>query len=183
MQNETKFNELMAAMAEVFDKEITESLLSVYWQVLEPYQDIESISALNKCLLSCKFFPKPADLLEQLQGNNEDLALIAWGKVDYAIRHIGGNSSVVFDDPVIHLALEAMGGWHDTNEWQERDMTWKRKEFLATYHAQKHSGRQPSPYLQGSTEIQQRAQGYTSVITKPKQIGEIKASQHLISRW
>lgn len=141
MKNKKKFRELMAALAEVFDKETTETLLAVYWQVLEPFSDEQAIQALNRCLVSCRFFPKPADLLESLQGKEEDRATQAWELVDKTMRQVGNYQSINFGDPKIHRAIEMLGGWPYLGTLDESEWKWKRKEFESAYRAiQGHSG-------------------------------------------
>jgi len=58
-----------------------------------------------------QFLPKPADIVRMLGGRTLDRALMAWAKVDKAVRQIGTYESVVFDDALIHRVLHEMGGW------------------------------------------------------------------------
>ena len=135
MKDKKKFREIMAALAEVFDKEISETLLAVYWQVLEPYQDDEALKALNSCLKGCKFFPKPADILEFLQGKVDDRAVQAWEQVDKTMREHGNYVSVDFGDSKIHRVIELLGGWSYLGTLTEDEWKWKRKEFESAYRA------------------------------------------------
>ncbi len=54
-----------------------------------------------------RWFPTSAHLIRQLRGTAEEQATLAWEKVKRAI----GTSPMRFDDPVIHYAIERMGGW------------------------------------------------------------------------
>jgi hypothetical protein len=117
MKDKKKFKAMMMSIGEIFDKEISQTLLEVYWRVFEPFSDVEASRALNQAISTCKFFPKPADLIDILTIKPADKAALAWVEVEKAVRHIGNYQSVKFvDDPVIHSCLEAMGGWHRVGE-------------------------------------------------------------------
>lgn len=125
--------EYLSMLAEIFDREVTKSLLRIYETVLEPYSEAACKVALEKAISTCKFFPKPTELLEFLQGPESDRATEAWLEVDKVVKQIGNYATVKFSDPVIMSCIEAMGGWEElgkvtTNEWK-----WKRKEFENLY--------------------------------------------------
>lgn len=170
MKNRKKFNELMTAIAEIFDKTISEPLLMVYWKLLEPFSDEDAIRALNLALTSCKFFPKPADILEHLQGKQEDQAIQAWVLVDEAMRRHGNYVSLNFGDPKIHRVIELMGGWEYLGTLDEKEWTWKRKEFESAYRAIVGEGGPPK--ITGFIEQRNRAQGFD--FPETLQIGEKK---------
>jgi hypothetical protein len=77
--------------------------------------------------------PKPADVIRALQGTNSDAAEGAWAKVHNAIIRVGQYRPMVFDDPIIHACIEAMGGWTRLAEADSSDMAWRGKEFVAHY--------------------------------------------------
>ena len=58
-----------------------------------------------------RFAPKPADIRLALFGTPEQAACSAWPKVQKAIKKLRSDSSVRFDDPAYHYAIEACGGW------------------------------------------------------------------------
>jgi hypothetical protein len=58
-----------------------------------------------------RFMPKPADIIRHLCNDKKQRALDAWSQVESAIRHIGRYSSVAFEDHVIHVVIQKMGGW------------------------------------------------------------------------
>lgn len=171
MKDKKMFAQYMTGLSEIFDKEISKALQRIYWQVLEPFTDSDCRKAFEKSMRTAKFFPKPADLIDVLQGPESDRATEAWLKVDYAVRHVGHWESVKFDDPVIHSAIEAMGGWEDLCAVENREMVWKRKEFENLYAIT--SKRQTHPeYLVGMSDRQNLAAGFNDFVAEPKQIGD-----------
>lgn len=135
MTNKKKFLKLMMVLSELHGREISDTLMDVYWEVLKAYQDEVAIRALNQVIASCRFFPKPADILDHIHGNREDAATEAWLKVDKAMRHNGNYQSINFGDPKIHNCIELLGGWHYLGTLTEDEWKWKRKEFESAYRS------------------------------------------------
>jgi len=167
MKNKELFAKNMAVLSEIHDREITESLMSIFWQVLEPFPDDDCARAFDRIIKTSKFFPKPADFIEFLQSDDER-SVLAWAEVNKAVRSVGNYQSVKFSDPVIHSCLEAMGGWHKVCDWQESEIKWKRKEFESLYKAMATKGKHPE-YLPGVCEIDNHATGFG--FDKPVMIG------------
>lgn len=160
----------MSALSEIHNRELSETLTEVYWKVLEPFSDEEAVGAINRAILTCKFFPKPAEIVELLTQKTEDRAALAWIEVEKAVRHIGNYQSVKFGDSVIHSCLEAMGGWYKVSEWSEDEMKWKRKEFEGLYKIMEKQKKHPV-YLPGLMEIENRAKDFGNFVQKPVLIG------------
>ena len=78
-------------------------------------------------------FPKPAELLEFVNGDTGDRSLLAWEKVRKAIVSVGAYQSVRFDDPAIHSCIELMGGWPELCATRVTELKWKQKEFETAY--------------------------------------------------
>lgn len=171
MQNEIRFKEYMTAMGEIFDKEITPALSGIYWKILKPFSDEQCKVAFEQIFQTAKFFPKPADFLEALQGKKEDQAALAWVKVVKMIRQIGPYQSICFaDDPAIHSVIQSMGGWIMLCDVTEKELTWKAKEFEKLYSIMKDQGKHPT-YLPGIHERDNAANGW-KVKTQVVMIGE-----------
>lgn len=82
---------------------------------------------------SGQYQPKPADIIRHIQGDTKTRAMLAWSKVDKAIRLIGSYESVVFDDEVIMFTIESMGGWMKICSTKEDEMPFVRNEFVTRY--------------------------------------------------
>jgi len=170
MENKKKFAEFMTGLSEIFDKEITPTLRKIYWETLKPFSDEECKKVFNKIISTCKFWPKPADFIEVLQSSEEDIATLAWLKVDKAVRYIGPDASIQFNDPIIHSTIEAMGGWEKLGDATERDWKWVRKEFENLYSIMSRKDNHPERLI-GRVERYNIAHGYVKFIPRTVKIG------------
>lgn len=166
MQNNdlNKFAKLMMAISEVFDggKAPSELKMEIYFQALKGY-DIETLQRSMERMIATRIypsFPKPGEIIQEIEGAKEDQALLAWGEVVEAIKHTGPYQSVRFKDPTIHAVIEFMGGWPTTGDWLEDELKWKQKEFERLYGIMKTRGTDKK-YLPGICEISNGAKGLT----------------------
>ena len=78
-------------------------MLAIWWQALKHCEFGEVKAALNAHVVNPdkgQFMPKPADVMEFLQGSSESQALKAWSVVAKTMREVGAYSSVQFADPL-----------------------------------------------------------------------------------
>lgn len=178
MLDKQKFLILLTGLGEMFDKQITEFMIDIYYDILKSfdYQAVEQ--AMKQVLMSHKYntLPKPADILEFLQGSKDDKALIAWLKVKEALDRADYYHSVKFDDPIISHCLEAFGGWMDfCNETiLKKDIPFVEKRFLDLYRLFLKREVNKPVKLTGFIEAKNREGGYLQHIPKPIEIGQIK---------
>lgn len=134
------FCEMLDHVSEQYNKTLSEGLKILYWQGLVEY-DLKAIQqALGKHLKNPDngmFMPKIADIERMMHGTTQDSALIAWAKVEKAIRHIGTGASVVFDDAIIHKVIHDMGGWLSFGTKTENELPFIAKEFENRYRGYK----------------------------------------------
>lgn len=133
MKDESKFKEYMLVLGEIFDKEITPALTGVYWKTLEHFSDEQCKRAFEQVIQTAKFFPKPAEFIEILEGRAENKAVHAWIEVNEAVRRFGPYQSVKFSDPVIHSVVQTMGGWPKLMDCTMDEWKWRQKEFERLY--------------------------------------------------
>ena len=139
----TRFAKALAGLAELFtpNKEISEIAGKLYFEAIKDLtiQDFEK--ACSILLNTHKFhtLPKPAEVRNALGKNYENQSLGAWNKVMKMIRGHGSDMSIIFDDPVIHSAIEAMtGGWTALADSSIAEMVWREKDFISQYEACRH---------------------------------------------
>jgi hypothetical protein len=133
-----RFSALLVVASEVYGRAVSQALAAVYWQTLAPYPIDAVEGALHSHLAdpdAGQFFPKPADLIRHISGTRTDQAKIAWGKVMQAIRRVGAYGDVVFDDPLIHLAITDQGGWPKVCRTNIDDISYTEHAFCDSYRA------------------------------------------------
>jgi hypothetical protein len=133
VQKYEQFAKNMAGLGELFNKEISPSLMELYWQILDNLTDTQFEKACQEAARKRRFFPKPAELLELIEQDPASLALAAWDKLTQAIRDYGQYRSIEFDDPALTATVESMGGWVTACLWRADDLPHRRREFLSTY--------------------------------------------------
>jgi hypothetical protein len=169
------FKQLLTGMGFLYGKSLHESVLEIYWQALAHLAFSEVKIALQKHVQNPdkgQFMPKPADVIEHLQGSTESQALKAWSMVAKAIREVGAYSSVVFADPLIHVVIRDMGGWIALCQSKIADLPFRAREFEKRYQALVLHPPADCPHqLTGLVEQHNRLGGYTP--PEPVCIGKI----------
>ncbi|MGM7969266.1 hypothetical protein ACS77P_00230 [Yersinia enterocolitica] len=78
-----KFAQSMAAIGEIYGREISEVMVGIYWNALKIYENAEVQKAFQghtRDTDNGQFFPKPADLIRHIEGSKDGRALLAWSK-------------------------------------------------------------------------------------------------------
>ena len=152
----------MAVLAEIFDQgqEPSEFKIALYFSALSGYE-IEVVERAAAEIIKSRVypaFPKPGEIILEIEGTGEDRAVAAWGEVVEAIKKTGPYPSVAFNDPTIHAVIEFMGGWPATGDWLQDELKWKQKEFERLYSIMKGRGKEVK-YLLGIIETQNGLNG------------------------
>ena len=136
MKDDQMFRKYMAMLGEVYDKKITKVLTSAYWEILKNYEDQDVEAAFKACLVACRFFPRPAELVERIRGNEDPggQALIAWGQVMLALESVGPHLDPALD-ATTSAAIRAMGGWQYLCGLDYSELKWAERRFREHYEA------------------------------------------------
>ncbi len=134
-----EFAGIMEATMAVYGKDVSKPVMRIYWSALVEY-DMPAVrrafGAWIKNPDSGQFPPKPADIIRMIDGATGDRAMVVWSKVDKAIRMVGNYQSVAFDDPIIHLVIDEMGGWRKLASIpSNKDLEFAGIEFVKRYRA------------------------------------------------
>lgn len=90
-----------------------------------------------------RFPPLTGDLYRYLREAPETLAERAWGLLIDSISRIGCYSGIrVDDDAAAMVALRSVGGWKTFGSMTERDLPFRKREFVTAYVA---AARVPPP--------------------------------------
>jgi hypothetical protein len=175
------FKQLLTGIGLLYGKTLHEAVLAIWWQALKHCEFSEVRAALNAHVVNPdkgQFMPKPADVIEYLQGSSEAQALKAWAEVTTAIREIGRHESVIFPDPLIHAVIRDMGGWIALCQSKLSDFPFLSREFEKRYRALLHHPPLECPHqLTGLFEQNNRLHGYAS--PEPVLVGQVKSSTKL----
>lgn len=169
-----RFAVAIYALGEYYGKTLSKGVIDIYWQGLESYSIDALESAISRHLRNpdCgQFMPKIAEIVKMLEGSTKDSAVIAWAKVMRGISGAGMYQSVVFDDAMIHVAIEGIGGWIKLCQSSEQELPFVQRRFEEYYRAHKSRGELPDypKRLVGIAEGENASKGYA--IPPPKFIG------------
>lgn len=153
-----QFYDLMADVYAFYRQDTSSFALGIWWDAMKPF-DLAAVSnALSRHCVNPdngQFMPKPSDVVKLLRGSTQDSALEAWAKVDKAVRSVGTYRSVTFDDPIILLVLQDMGGWVALGTKKEDEWPFVAREFENRYRGYATRPIQEHPrWLPGIAEAQ-----------------------------
>lgn len=157
-----KFGEILGSIANVFEKQPSDSLTLAYFTALEdlPIGAIEK--AAGAIIRTGKFFPKPAEIRELCEGSLEDQIQNAWNLLNKAYRKAGEMDSVCFQDAAMAYAMQkTFTTWTNcANELYtlSDEMIANRKRTFATnYKIGQRTADQSTPlYFPGKAECSNR---------------------------
>lgn len=159
------FSGMLGAIGELYARgAVSDYAIGLWWNALAQYDLAAVRQAFDRHVKNPdngQFMPKPADVIRMIAGTTQDSALVAWSKVDKAIRHVGTYESVVFDDPLIHCVMHEMGGWVLIGTKGDKEWPFVGKEFETRYRGYKMRNEQPDypPIMIGISEAQNSTQG------------------------
>lgn len=114
-QDRPGFAELMVGVGEVYGESMSDARMELYWRALSDLSFESVRHAADIHVRTQKFFPRPAELREAVDGRTEDHAEVAWAAVQALVRKHGywANPSDIRwpDDVTHHAAMKLYGGW------------------------------------------------------------------------
>lgn len=179
-EDQAQFVTLLSGVHAFYRQDVSDFAIQVWWQAMRPYDFAAVNDALSRHCINPdngQFMPKPADVVRMLQGSSKDSALVAWSKVDRAIRVVGTYESVIFDDALIHRVITDMGGWVSLGNKTETEWPFVGKEFENRYRAYSSRNESPDypPILVGMAQAQNAQMGFKSLL--PRLIGNHARAQ------
>lgn len=173
MLDKSKFANIMSGLAEMYKQTLSEFMLDMYYAILKDYEYEQVERAIKKVMSNYKYstLPKPADILEYLEGTRDDKALIAWLQAKEAVSKGGYYASIVFKDPIIAHVLNELGGWQEFCCAQIKDLPFIEKRFLDMYRLLEKREIKENVKLIGYIELHNGEVGFTDKIPDPIMIG------------
>jgi len=181
------FVAMMAVLADAYGQpRLSENATKLYFRVLSEYSLDEVSRAIVEHLKRSPFMPKPCDIIRNIEGTAEERALMAWRHVLRAITKYGRYQSIKFDDPVIHYAIDYMGGWHRICQIFEEELPFRERDFIAHYKRGERVGWGSVPdRFVGIVEQQNAQDGWVDAIpdtvevsTKAREIKLLGGGEH-----
>jgi hypothetical protein len=111
-QDRAAFAELMLGISETFSHPVSDTVMELYFRALQdlPLEALRVAATIH--VRTAKFFPRPAELREAIEGSTEDAAEIAWVTLLRLVRSVGYYGTPTWtDDATRRAALELFGGW------------------------------------------------------------------------
>ncbi|USH03677.1 DUF6475 domain-containing protein [Grimontia kaedaensis] len=165
-------NDLEAVMG-LYGKTLTPTVLEAWWKALKHMALPAVIKALELHTQNPdagQYPPKPAHVIRLLGGTSKDRVNIAWAKVEKAITSVGVWNDVVFDDALIHMVIDQMGGWAKLCETKSKDLSYRAKEFESKYQTVLFNPAQSYPKkLSGMASVHNASRGMD--VSPPMTIG------------
>ena len=69
--NKKNFNLIIKTFSEVYEKTINPYVMGIYFDLFQEIPDSQVSAITKSCLRKCKYFPRPADVFEQLSETPE----------------------------------------------------------------------------------------------------------------
>jgi len=69
--NKKNFDQMMKIFSEVYEKNLNPYVVKIYFDIFRDIPDSQVTVITKSCLRKCKYFPRPADVFEQLSETPE----------------------------------------------------------------------------------------------------------------
>lgn len=139
--------------------------LAIWRELLDDLDDAPFLNAVYRlCREEKQLYPgSNVVALIRERAVSSASGLVALTRLEDAMQKIGAYRSVVFDDPIIHLVVDRMGGWPKLCGMEHEEWKFLRREFERIYDVAK---REPVPIdqipkrLVGVIELSNNAGGH-----------------------
>lgn len=136
------FVELMLGLGETYGEPVSDARMEIYFKALSD-MDLDDLRvSATMHVRGSKFFPRPVELREALDGSQEDRAELAWMTVPGIVRRFGyyrePHAEDWYDAATRRAALELYGGWRalcSSLPAEGPELLGYRKAFIAAYRA------------------------------------------------
>jgi hypothetical protein len=138
-EDRAAFARMLFAVGDTFNEPVSELRAEAYFDALNDLPIADVLAAGRRAIAESRFFPRPVELREMIDGTMDEAAEIAWGKVQRLVRSVGYTGTPAWpDEPTRRAALELYGGWVRLCSSLPADgpeLLGYRKQFVATYKA------------------------------------------------
>ena len=135
-QDKQTFANQLMVLSEVFGKEVSKPLARIYFESLAEYSIDQVTQAINKHIKTGKFFPKPVELTDIINGgkpNTQDKALLAWLSIIDAMKKLGAYRALTVNDRLALEVVKQIGGYTNLCSLTYKELEFKKREFVEVY--------------------------------------------------
>ena len=117
--------------------------VEIYRTLLEDIPESKFITGINNMLRERVFsnLPMPAEIREYSLGLKEDEMMVRINRakllLNKGISKAGIYNDVVFEDPVIHLCIDSIGGWINSSKEVEDWLKWDFPKLYRSFSTRK----------------------------------------------
>lgn len=168
-----EFSKALYVLGELFDKKISKTVLSIYYEIFQDYTVKQFNKAVYEVIRTHKYntLPRPADIIEYLEGTKDDKALMAWMLAKRGIEIVGYYGSPEFEDPIISNCIVNLGGWQEFCSMQISNEPFIEKRFADLYRLFMKRGIDKPKVLVGFHEESNSLKGFQAHIPEIIRIG------------
>lgn len=153
-----KFQAVMAGMAELYQRDLSQPLMDAYWLALRDWSLEEFQQAAGHLMANNTFMPRPADF-NALRKASRPTPAEAWLKAVAASGKSwtpqGFTGSASCGDPLIDKAVRALGGYGVIAECDTDKLHWFEKRFAEIYDDMQDAEdvRESVPMIAGPSQV------------------------------
>ena len=137
MSKQELVRESLAVLAEMFDRQISPATVRAYTGLLSGYSEGQIRAGFNAVARKCKFWPKPADIIELIEGRDSD----SQGQVEAAanqswaviMRSLNRYAGLNLSDHVALEAVRQIGGLSALCDCDGESERFLRRDYIAAY--------------------------------------------------
>ncbi len=106
-----EFAKTLLVVGETFNEPVSHGRAEAYFEALGDFTLEQVKGACAMALRGSKFFPRPAELRELIEGDRDEAATAAWGAILREIRRVGYIGAPNLDDRALRAVRELFGSW------------------------------------------------------------------------
>lgn len=139
-QDRSEFAKSLYILGDTFNVAMPDLMADGYFAALQDLTLAQAKQAMAMALQTCKFFPRPVELREILQGDPESNADAGWAEVTREIRRVGYMGQPNFTDARVLAAVnDIWGSWTrlcETLPGDGPELVGWIKQFKSNYRSQ-----------------------------------------------